>query len=66
MATVNFVDIIIYSNNKDMELSLFHRPTTTDIFMPMNSSHRHRYGTVSVLFSRMNQCHVSSDENTKE
>jgi hypothetical protein len=49
-----------------MEFSLFHRPTTTNIVMPMDSSHRHRYAAVRVLLSRMNQCHVTSDENTKD
>jgi hypothetical protein len=38
----------------------------TDIVMPMDSSHRHRCAAVRILFSRMNQCHVNSDENTKD
>jgi hypothetical protein len=49
-----------------MEFSLFHRPTTTDIVMPIDLSHRHRYAAVRDLFSRMNQCHVNSGEKTKE
>jgi len=50
----------------DVEFSLFHRPTTTDIVMPMDFSHRRRYAAERVLFNRMNQCHVNSDENTKD
>jgi len=49
-----------------MEFLLFHRPNTTDIVMPNDYSHRHRYAAVRVLFSRMNQCNVNSNENAKD
>ena len=34
--------------------------------MPNDYSHRHRYAAVRVLFSRMNQCNVNSNENAKD
>jgi hypothetical protein len=53
--SINYLDIEIYRNDKNMQFSIYRKPTKTDIVIPNSSCHphEHKMSGINHLINRM-------------
>jgi len=53
---INFLDVTIQKENKNLSFNIYRKPTTTDTIVPNDSYHlqEHKHAAIRYLTNRMN------------
>jgi hypothetical protein len=49
--SINFLDLLIHLREKEFEFTIYRKPTETDIIIPNDSCHPHKYKISSIKVS---------------
>jgi hypothetical protein len=66
--TLNFLDLTIHRNKKQLQYAIYRKPTCTDIIIPNSSCHpyEHKISSINYLVNRMNTYPIRTEAKNKE
>jgi len=61
---LSFLDITIHKTPRNIKISIYRKPTSTDTIIPYTSNHspQHKYSAIRFLYNRLNSYHLEKHE----